>query len=110
MMPEETNEQRQSRTRRRPKKGVCATCQQERSLTFHHLIPKKLHRRNHFKRSYSKEALSQGVYVCRPCHDGIHRLFDEMTLAKQFASLSALLADESLGRHFGWVAKQRRQF
>jgi len=51
--------------------------------------------------------LAEGIYICRSCHDGIHRLFDEMTIAKHYASLSALLEDPALNRHFSWVAKQK---
>jgi len=47
--------------------------------------------------------------VCRLCHRGIHREYDEMTLARQFNTLSALKGDETLARHFDWVAKQREQ-
>ncbi|MGA1758102.1 MAG: hypothetical protein ACO391_10180, partial [Pseudomonadales bacterium] len=95
-------------TRRRgARQGACATCKQVRALTFHHLIPKKLHRRRHFKRTFNKHLLAEGIYICRPCHDGIHRLFDEMTIAKHYASLSALLEDPALNRHFSWVAKQK---
>lgn len=89
------------------KRGVCVACRRETDLTFHHLIPRKLHRRRYFERHYSKAVLNEGIYVCRLCHDGIHDTYDEMTLAKQFASLDKLLADEALLRHFGWVAKQR---
>jgi len=77
------------------------------SLTFHHLIPKKVHRRAHFRRHFSKEKLQAGVRVCRLCHRGIHREYDEMTLARQFRSLEALRGDPVLARHFEWVAKQR---
>lgn len=93
--------------RRFGKHGVCQTCRRETALTFHHLIPRKLHRRRYFERHYSKAVLQQGVYVCRLCHDGIHDTYDEMTLARRFDSLEKLLADEGLLRHFGWVAKQR---
>ena len=30
----------------------CELCQRERELTFHHLIPKKVHRRAFFRRTY----------------------------------------------------------
>jgi len=100
----------QAMTRRRgARQGGCATCKQDRALTFHHLIPKKLHRRRHFKRTFDKRALAEGICICRPCHDGIHRLFDEMTIAKQYASLPALLEEPALSRHFSWVAKQKVQ-
>jgi len=78
-------------------------------LTFHHLIPRKVHRRPHFRRRYDRETLNAGVMVCRRCHRGIHRLYDEMTLAKSYASLEALLEDEQLANHFRWVAKQKER-
>lgn len=51
--------------------------------------------------------LNHGINVCRLCHDGIHDLYDEMQLAKQFPTLESLLSDESLQRHFAWVAKKK---
>jgi hypothetical protein len=86
---------------------VCAGCCQHRQLTFHHLIPKKLHRRAHFRRRYTKAELNVGIEVCRDCHKGIHRLYDEMTLAKQFGSSDRLLGDPALQKHFAWVSKLR---
>jgi 5-methylcytosine-specific restriction endonuclease McrA len=88
---------------------VCALCGQERSLTFHHLIPRKLHRRTAFKKSYSKEELNQGIHICVLCHRGIHRLYDEMALGKRLNTLAALLSDEAIQRHIQWVAKQKRR-
>lgn len=87
--------------------SCCSTCGRKTRLTFHHLIPRKLHRRGYFKRNYDRQALNAGIYVCRRCHSGIHARYDEMTLGKHFASLEALLADEDLARHFSWVARQR---
>ncbi|WP_287280544.1 hypothetical protein [Okeania sp. SIO2G5] len=92
---------------KRLKRGTCPFCGRETALTFHHLIPKKMHRRNYFKKNYSKTLLNQGVDICRPCHSGIHHRYDEMTLAKQFSSLDALMNDASLQKHFQWVAKQK---
>ena len=78
-------------------------------LTFHHLIPKKVHRRAHFKKHYDKSALQNGINVCRLCHRGIHQQYDEMVLATHYSTPEALLKDEALARHFEWVAKQREQ-
>ena len=89
------------------KPDTCGFCGRQTRLTFHHLIPKKLHRRPFYRKHYSKETLNLGVFICRLCHDGIHDLYDEMTLAKHFSSTDALLADEALARHFAWVARQR---
>ena len=85
----------------------CATCGRETRLTFHHLVPKKVHRRRFFRTHFSKEELNIGVRICRPCHSGIHRTFDEMTLAKRFDTLEKLLAEDALARHFAWVGKQK---
>lgn len=87
---------------------LCALCGREVSLTFHHLIPKKVHRRARFKQDYSKQDLQQGIMICRLCHKGIHKMFDEMTLAKNFNSLASLRNDEQVQRHVKWVRKQKR--
>ncbi len=96
------------RGRRRRKRGECLLCGREGELTFHHLIPRKLHGRPYYRKHYSREQLDTGIDICRLCHDGIHDLYDEKRLAKEFASLEALRGDEGLRRHFAWVSKQKR--
>lgn len=85
----------------------CPLCGREVALTFHHLIPKKVHGRNFFKKKYKKNELKDGIMICRLCHDGVHDFYDEMRLGKEFNSLEAIQADEALTRHFTWVAKQK---
>ncbi|EAR10753.1 HNH endonuclease [Reinekea blandensis] len=92
-------------TERKP--DHCQLCERPTRLTYHHLIPKKMHRRTRFQKQYGRDELNRGIWVCRKCHNGIHRLYDEMTLAKQFASLDALKQDPSLQRHVHWVRKQK---
>ena len=87
---------------------ICPLCRRQVPLTFHHLIPRKLHRRNYFKKHYSRVELNQGINICRPCHSGLHKLYDEMTLGKQFNTLHTLLKDEAVLRHCAWVAKQKQ--
>lgn len=87
----------------------CTLCGRSTDLTFHHLIPRKVHRRNYFRRHYSREQLQQGIDLCRLCHKGLHRLYDEMTLARRLNRLEALLADPAIRRHVAWVRKQRTQ-
>lgn len=91
----------------RTKYGKCELCERTISLTFHHLIPKKMHRRTHFRKAHNKEALNSGINICRRCHSGLHRLYDEMTLAKQFSTLEQLRSDSAVVRHCAWVAKQK---
>ena len=93
--------------RLRPTDNRCVCCRRAVKLTFHHLLPKKIHRRARFRKTMSKNQLNEGIYVCRLCHRGIHRCYDEMTLATRFSSLAELLADETLTNHFLWVSKQK---
>lgn len=91
----------------RDKSGQCPLCQRECALTFHHLIPRKMHRRTYFRKHYSREQLNQGIAICRACHNGIHKTYDEMQLAKHFHNLASLQQDPTLARHFQWVARQK---
>lgn len=79
------------------------------ALTFHHLIPKKVHRRQRYRRRFSREQLALGIYLCRDCHDGIHATYSEGELAGALSSPEALAADPVLARHFAWVGRQRRR-
>jgi hypothetical protein len=93
--------------RRGAKAGECPLCRRSTALTFHHLIPKKMHRRRFFQKTYKRQQLAAGVYICRLCHNGVHQIFDEMTLAKCFNTLENLLQNEALQKHCQWVARQR---
>jgi hypothetical protein len=88
------------------KTGPCALCGRDAPLTFHHLIPRKVHRRRRFATRLSRAALAEGVDVCRLCHRAIHRFHDEMTLARHLCTLEALREDPALKRHAAWAARQ----
>lgn len=85
----------------------CMLCQRQVELTFHHLIPRKMHRRAFFKKHYDKAQLQAGIMLCRLCHKTIHRFYDEMTLAKEYNSLALLLTSEKVQQHIEWAKKQR---
>mgnify|MGYP000648655434 CR=1 FL=1 len=88
--------------------GPCPLCQRNVSLTFHHLIPKKMHRRRYFRKTYTRHQLATGIYLCRLCHNGVHDLFDEMVLAKNLNTPALLQRNALLTKHCQWVARQRR--
>ena len=94
-------------TFRRKKYGECALCEREIALTFHHLIPKKMHRRTYFKKHFAKVTLNEGINICRQCHVGIHKSYDEMRLAKTFNTLEKLQSDPVINAHIAWVKKQK---
>ena len=78
-------------------------------LTFHHLIPRKVHRRPRFAKRHAREVLAEGIDVCHLCHKAIHRFHDEITLATTLNTQEALRADPALLRHSAWAAKQTVQ-
>lgn len=92
------------------KHGTCPLCGRVVHLTFHHLIPRKMHRRTFFRKHFDKAMLNQGIEICRMCHTGLHKRYDEMTLAKHYDTLDKILADPELQQHFAWVAKQKHVF
>lgn len=91
----------------RKKFGACELCHRTRHLTFHHLIPRKLHRRKHFQKHYDKTELASGIAICRRCHTGLHKLYDEMSLGRNLNTLARLQADPSVSKHCSWVARQK---
>jgi hypothetical protein len=68
-----------------------------------------MHRRAHFKKNFSKQDLNQGIMLCRTCHAGIHKRFDEMQLAKTLNTLATIKQNPELEKFFSWVSKQRLQ-
>src|SRR5262245_44139411 len=66
--------------------AACELCGQVRFLTFHHLIPRHVHKKKRFQREYSRaEMRSRGLMICRTCHNGIHDIIpDEKELARTY--------------------------
>jgi hypothetical protein len=88
--------------------ATCELCGRDKPLTFHHLIPKSMHRKPRFQKRYDKDFLrSEGLMICGLCHTGIHDLISARELAEIFPSKDALLAHPPLVKHIGWVKKQK---
>jgi 5-methylcytosine-specific restriction endonuclease McrA len=71
------------RTRDDRQTGLCELCgRPDQSLTFHHLIPRRCHRKRRFRARFSLiEMRSRGLSICQLCHSGIHDLIpDELEL------------------------------
>jgi hypothetical protein len=88
--------------------SACELCGRLQPLTWHHLIPRAVHRRRRYQRRYEKQEMhGRGMMICRHCHDGIHDLFPEKRLAEHYNTKEALLADPRLRKHIAWVRKQK---
>jgi 5-methylcytosine-specific restriction endonuclease McrA len=93
-----------------PEDGRCTLCGQPSHLTFHHLVPKDLHDKRWVRGRYSIDALrNRGIWICRSCHDFLHRSFDERELAQRLDTVEKLRAEPAVAKHIAWASKQRRR-
>lgn len=86
--------------------GICVTCHRHTALTKHHLIPKKRQKKK--TQLDANMSLDDVIWICRQCHDGVHDLYDEQTLANDLNTLEKLTSDERLEKHFAWVSKCKK--
>jgi hypothetical protein len=94
--------------RHRAKPGTCDLCERVKPLTFHHLIPRRTHRRRAFKRRFDKDEMRHsGLWLCQLCHAMLHRTYDEVRLGAELNTRAALLAQPEVARFLAWVKKQR---
>lgn len=86
----------------------CALCGRRVALSFHHLIPRKNHRKPWYRRHFTIEEMRRrGIWLCRECHSAVHRFFDEQTLGRRLNTLAALAAEPAIQRHVAWARKLR---
>lgn len=89
--------------------GTCELCYREDiSLTFHHLIPKTLHTKKWYKRTYPFDILSSGIDLCADCHEAVHDFITEKDLGKSYNTLSLLVEHPKVTKFVGWVRKQKK--
>jgi hypothetical protein len=88
---------------------ACELCGRDVRLTFHHLIPRRVHRRMRFIRQHGKEEMrSTGLRLCKLCHSGIHTIIpNEKLLAESYYTKDLLLGHEDIARHVAWAQKQK---
>ncbi len=90
------------------REGACELCARHKPLEFHHLIPRKTHKKVWFKKQFGKEEMqTRGLYVCRQCHRHIHRHIDEKTLGRYYNTRDKLLSHPEIAKFVAWVARQR---
>lgn len=91
-----------------PDDGGCALCRRTLPLSFHHLIPRRVHDRRWFRTRFGiDEMRRRGLWLCRDCHRHIHDHFDEATLGRRLNTAALLLAEPVIARHVEWAARQR---
>lgn len=91
-----------------PRDGGCALCTRPLPLSFHHLIPRRVHGRAWFREHFGLDEMRRrGLWLCGDCHRHIHAHFDESTLGRRLNTRDALLAEPVIARHIEWASRQR---
>ena len=86
---------------------ACPLCERTRKLTFHHLIPRAMHRRKWCQRRFTAEQRNTGVYLCRDCHSAVHGFISEQELARNYNTLASLRAHPQVARFARFASKQQ---
>jgi hypothetical protein len=82
---------------------LCQLCESEEVSSFHHFIPRTLHRNKWFKKRYTREQMREGINVCKSCHNAIHDLIpDEKELGRYYNSMEKLLAHPLIANYVKW--------
>jgi len=83
----------------------CALCKREEiQLTFHHLIPRTLHKNKWFKKRHSREQMREGIDTCKNCHKAIHKFISEKEMGRNYNTLEKLLAHPQVNKFVEWIA------
>lgn len=86
----------------------CELCKRDKPLTFHHLIPKAMHKSKWFIKNYNKTHMKKhGINICRDCHSMLHKFYDEKTLGRDFNTLEKVMADEKIMKAVKYFSKQK---
>lgn len=95
-----------------PQPDTCELCGRPvAQLTRHHLIPKHLHRKKRFRKLFSREELiTRTLWVCRPCHNAVHRVADEQGLGLYYNTREKLLQNEELTGFVEWLKDKPEGF
>jgi len=89
--------------------GICKLCSREDILlTFHHLIPRTLHKKKWYQKHHTVEELNQGEELCADCHEAIHDFITEKDLGKSYNTLGLLIEHPKVVKFVGWVRKQKK--
>lgn len=83
----------------------CELCgRQIAELTKHHLIPRMRHRNRRTQKQFKRQEMVERIlWLCRPCHNHIHRVLSEKALADHYNTREALLAHDEIQRFVAWI-------
>ena len=87
---------------------ACEICGREWiPLSYHHLIPKEVHSKV-LKRGWHEQWMLNSVaWLCRACHNFVHRMASNEELAKQWYSVDRILSRDDVQQMARWARRVR---
>ncbi len=91
---------------------ACELCRRDiAALTKHHAIPRSLHSNKRVKKQFTKEAcITTILWLCRPCHNTIHKVLTEKQMAAKFYTIDALLSQTQIHEFILWIKDKPETF
>ena len=87
------------------KPGHCELCGRERSVSFHHRIPRTLHSNKWFRKRYTRTEMAEGFYLCADCHGAIHKFIpSEKQIGRDFNTREKLLEHADIASFVEWIS------
>ncbi|RHZ72557.1 hypothetical protein Glove_242g8 [Diversispora epigaea] len=88
--------------------GTCSLCRRHMRLSFHHLIPRMMHKRVVTKGIFTRlECNTRGIKICKTCHRCIHKMIPHAQLALKYNTQEMLLQHEGISKFVQWNSKQK---
>ncbi|QDT59446.1 hypothetical protein SV7mr_19530 [Stieleria bergensis] len=85
----------------------CQLCGSNEVHSEHHLIPRHCHRKNWWKRHFTKEQMQQTILLCKMCHESVHELIpDEKELGRDFYTIEKLQSHPDIAKYLDWKRKR----
>jgi hypothetical protein len=92
------------------KPNSCEFCQRHLKLTFHHLVPKKMHKDKRVLKMFPDvDLIHFGIWICTACHKHLHKSFGHEDLAFYLNEKEKLLRNDKVKRFTNWASKQRKR-
>lgn len=82
---------------------LCQLCEADPIHSFHHFIPRTVHRNKWFKKRFTKvEMRTSGLELCKQYHEMLHELISEKELGRQFNTRDKLVAHPEVAKYLAW--------
>lgn len=85
----------------------CPICDKILEMTKHHLYPKSIQGSKWFRNHCSTDDKIKYLFLCRNCHNALHKLFTEKELGREYNSIDKIMAMEKMINYKKWAMKQK---